>query len=241
MRQISVSTEVFSLIWSLRQPGEECEDQILRRALAGINPSSGTTSRTSQPAGILDRRSGVLFPEGFEVLRRIRGQEVRAVVNGGVWWIPSLGFTAPSLNALGRKLSPTNENAWQSWFYTDPEGRTVPVSNLRRKEPTKEHPEKQTRRRGKRMEQASESRWCDDVRDALTSLSGRAHLEDIYCEVEKIRRQEGRSIPPSLRAVVRKELEQRSSDSEAYLGGDDWFEMAGQKGEGIWRLRKYRS
>ena len=80
-------------------------------------------------------------------------------------------------------------------------------------------------------------RWCDDVREALRVLGGTARLDDIYVTVEKQRSQAGRSTPTSLPAVVRKELEQRSSDSEAFLGGDDWFKIAGEKGEGIWSLR----
>ena len=36
MRQISISTDVFSLIWSNRLPKEESEDQILLRILSKV-------------------------------------------------------------------------------------------------------------------------------------------------------------------------------------------------------------
>ena len=79
-------------------------------------------------------------------------------------------------------------------------------------------------------------RWCDDVRDALKALGGRAHLNEIYNKVREIRRNAGRSLPKSLEEVVRKELEIRSSDSEAFLF-EDWFSMPDGKGSGMWALR----
>lgn len=36
MRQVELSTEVFGLIWSRRQEGEETEDDILKRVLKGL-------------------------------------------------------------------------------------------------------------------------------------------------------------------------------------------------------------
>ena len=63
MRSITVTTDVFARIWSLRQPGEDTEDAILTRILGCIaNPTTASTA--SLPGtGILDSRSGVLFPE----------------------------------------------------------------------------------------------------------------------------------------------------------------------------------
>lgn len=40
MKQIFVSTEVFSMIWACREPGEEEEDAILRRVLGGKRQAS---------------------------------------------------------------------------------------------------------------------------------------------------------------------------------------------------------
>ena len=219
VRQISISTNVFAMIWSVRQSGEESEDQILRRILADFVSDPRANLKNEPTVGIMDRR-----------------KEVCAVVQGGEWWIKGTQTRAASLNGLSRALSRNNENAWQVWFYLDDHGKRVPVSSLR---PRK----KRSLSRGDRpmMEKSRPTlptvRWCDDVREALRVLGGTARLDDIYVTVEKQRSQAGRSTPTSLPAVVRKELEQRSSDSEAFLGGDDWFKIAGEKGEGIWSLR----
>jgi hypothetical protein len=61
--------------------------------------------------------------------------------------------------------------------------------------------------------------WRDDVRESLRRLGGRATLSRIYREVEAIRRAAGRSIPKSFDAVVRRTLEENSSDSDVYKGG----------------------
>ncbi|MAL43936.1 MAG: hypothetical protein CME98_07985 [Hyphomonas sp.] len=236
VRQILISTNVFAMIWSVRQSGEESEDQILRRILADFVSDPRANLKNEQTVGIMDRRNEVHFSEGFEVFRNMAGKEVCAVVQGGEWWIKGTQTRAASLNGLSRALSRNNENAWQVWFYLDDHGKRVPVSSLR---PRK----KRSLSRGDRpmMEKSRPTlptvRWCDDVREALRVLGGTARLDDIYVTVEKQRSQAGRSTPTSLPAVVRKELEQRSSDSEAFLGGDDWFKIAGEKGEGIWSLR----
>ncbi len=80
-------------------------------------------------------------------------------------------------------------------------------------------------------------RWCDDVRDALETLGGESSLGAIYKEVERIRRNAGRSVPPSIEATIRRTLEDFSSDSENFRG-EDWFEMPEGKGSGVWALRK---
>ena len=79
--------------------------------------------------------------------------------------------------------------------------------------------------------------WRDDVRDALRRLGGKARLQAIYREVEKARRQAGRSIPRMLDAVVRRTLEDNSSDSNNYRGGPDLFEMVEGRGAGMWAVR----
>lgn len=79
--------------------------------------------------------------------------------------------------------------------------------------------------------------WRDDVREGLHRIGGRATLFRIYKEVEAVRRASSRSIPRSLEAVVRKTLEENSSDSDAYKGGPDIFCMPQGKGAGVWALR----
>ena len=79
--------------------------------------------------------------------------------------------------------------------------------------------------------------WRNDVREALSRLEGRASLSRIYKEVEAIRRSATRSVPTAFEAVVRRTLEENSSDSDSYKGGPDLFRMAEGKGAGIWELR----
>ena len=80
-------------------------------------------------------------------------------------------------------------------------------------------------------------KWRDDVMQALTDLGGTATLDEIYRRVRSIRRAAGRSLPPSTDAVIRRELENNSSDSESFTRERDWFEMPKGKGAGIWSIR----
>ena len=79
--------------------------------------------------------------------------------------------------------------------------------------------------------------WIDDVALALHQIGGRGHLADIYASVRKLRSRGGRTLPPSTDAVIRKTLEENSSDSDAYRGGLDLFSLPEEKGRGIWALR----
>jgi hypothetical protein len=80
--------------------------------------------------------------------------------------------------------------------------------------------------------------WRDDVREGVRRLGGRAGLQNIYREVEAIRRAAGRSIPRTLEAVVRRTLEENCQDTESYKGNYDLFIMPDGKGAGVWALRK---
>ena len=76
-------------------------------------------------------------------------------------------------------------------------------------------------------------RWVDDVRSALETLGGHATLSRIYQEVEKRRKQGGRSLPPTLEATIRRTLEDHSSDSKNFRGVDLFRLVA----RGEWALR----
>jgi len=80
--------------------------------------------------------------------------------------------------------------------------------------------------------------WRDDVREALRRLGGRASLQDIYKEIEEIRRAAGRSIPRTLEAVVRRTLEENCQGTESYKGNHNLFDMPDGKGAGVWALRQ---
>ena len=59
-------------------------------------------------------------------------------------------------------------------------------------------------------------RWVDDIRTVLIAMGGRAYLDNIYRAVEERRRAGGRSVPRTLDAVVRRTLEDHSSNSATF-------------------------
>jgi len=87
-------------------------------------------------------------------------------------------------------------------------------------------------------ERYSDGTWRDDVFEALRQLGGRASLDQIYQEVERIRREMQRSVPRTLDAIVRRTLEENSSDSDSFKGGPDLFIMPVGRGAGVWALRQ---
>ena len=102
-------------------------------------------------------------------------------------------------------------------------------------EPTKAEPPKRSKvehnTKGKRV------LWRDDIVDALRRLGGEADLHEIYRKVTDIRQKEGRSLPPSVDAVIRRELENNSSDSESFTGHRNLFRSVNGIGGGRWALR----
>lgn len=80
-------------------------------------------------------------------------------------------------------------------------------------------------------------RWRDDVKESLSSLGGSATLSEIYKEVRLRRTAAGRSLPTSLDAIIRRELENNSSDSESFTGKYDIFSSVDGIGAGVWSLR----
>jgi hypothetical protein len=250
MRSITISTNVFARIWSLRQAGEDTEDAILSRVLACPgSPDAETSSVASTGSGLLDARSDVLFPEGFEVFRVYLGAEYKARVLDGKWVLENDGRIFQSLNELSRAIGAKTENAWLNWFYLDDRGVRLPASKLRnpnviatrsrQKETAIENPvvQKIPPVEGQYSAAVGDGTWRDDVRASLQRLGGRSSLFRIYKEVEAVRTAAGRSVPPSLEATVRRTLEDHSSDSENYRGGPDLFCVPEGKGAGVWGLR----
>lgn len=85
---------------------------------------------------------------------------------------------------------------------------------------------------------STERTWREDVHEALYRLGGSATLTKIYEEVESLRQAAGRSIPVTFTSIIRKTLEENSTDSDAHLGGPDLFCMPEGKGLGVWALRE---
>lgn len=250
MRSIVISTDLFARIWSLRQAGEDTEDAILMRILGCSATNHGDVPSTSSVgAGLLDSRSGVLFPEGFEIFRTYLGVNHRAWITNGKWVLESDGRAFQSLNELSRAIGAKTENAWLNWVYLDGSGVRHSVSKLRdpsiiasrsrqKKKPTQadSFSEDISEASSKYHAVLGGGTWRDDVRTALQRLGGRASLSRIYKEVERIRSAAKRTIPPTLEATVRRTLEDHSSDSENYRG-QDIFCMPEGKGAGVWGLR----
>lgn len=79
--------------------------------------------------------------------------------------------------------------------------------------------------------------WRDDVVEGLTSLGGIAHLDYIYEAVSRVRLKAHLPLPPSWQAIIRRELEYNSTDSESYQGRHDLFYSVNGLGSGVWGLR----
>ena len=78
--------------------------------------------------------------------------------------------------------------------------------------------------------------WNDDVLAAMRQLNGPAHHSTIYAEVRKIRKNNGESMPSSTNAIIRRVLEEHSSDSESFKY-DDLYKMSYGKGRGYWEIK----
>jgi hypothetical protein len=182
-----------------------------------------------------------VFREGFPIFRTYLGQTFRAHASAGAWVLEPDGQRFSSLNELSKAIGAKTENAWVNWFFVDDAGTRRPVGDLR--DPSTVA----SRSKGNLSfdnlhvgtfipESREDATWRDDVRDALTSLGGRASLQSIYRAVRDIRRSAGRSLPQSLEATVRRTLEDHSSDSANFRGAD-LFHMPEGKGAGVWSLR----
>lgn len=86
---------------------------------------------------------------------------------------------------------------------------------------------------GKEEMNMGKIRWVDDIQAVLRELGGRASLQRIYREVSSRRSSAGRSVPRTIEAVIRRTLEDHSSDS-ANFRGKDIFALVGR---GEWALR----
>ncbi len=79
--------------------------------------------------------------------------------------------------------------------------------------------------------------WLSDVIKTLENLGGEAHYKEIYKEAENIRRARSASWPPSAKEIIRRTLEEQSSDTDSFKGKDLFFSTQGI-GNGVWGLRE---
>lgn len=133
MRTIGVSTAVYAAIWAARQTGEESEDDVLRRLLNASAPTEDSRSAPSAEGGVRDSRTGVVFPEGFRVHRRYKGERYAAIATGGHWRREDTGQSYPSLNQLNGSIVAGTENVWNgNWKFDGPDGKSQSIAKLRR-------------------------------------------------------------------------------------------------------------
>ncbi|MDM1061327.1 HNH endonuclease [Empedobacter falsenii] len=77
--------------------------------------------------------------------------------------------------------------------------------------------------------------WIEDLSNALTNLGGYAHYTDIYSEITKLKT----NLSNNYKAVIRRTIQQNSSDSQSWNGKNDLFYSVEGIGKGIWGLRNY--
>jgi hypothetical protein len=134
MRSISVSTDVFAKIWSIREPAEHTEDAVLRRVLGCGSTVDSTTkpaNGANEDGGFYAKRYDVRFADGFEIFRTFKGSDYRAKATHGAWLLLSSGERYQSLSDLSRAVGAKIENVWMNWFYSDNAGQRRPIADKR--------------------------------------------------------------------------------------------------------------
>ncbi|MEZ7188539.1 hypothetical protein NO991_11840 [Pseudoalteromonas sp. DY56-GL22] len=75
--------------------------------------------------------------------------------------------------------------------------------------------------------------WEQDIITALENLGGVASYDDIHDEIERIIT----DLPETLKAVIRRRIQDLSSDSNGFKQGKDLFYSVNGLGAGVWGLR----
>lgn len=79
------------------------------------------------------------------------------------------------------------------------------------------------------------STWDEDIIKAFENLGGSASYDSLYAEIERIRT----GFPSTWKSVVRRRIQDLSSDSAGFKGGRDLFFSVEGLGAGVWGLRSY--
>jgi len=77
--------------------------------------------------------------------------------------------------------------------------------------------------------------WTDDIKAAFINLNGIGKNQEIYDEIKKIRP----NLSGDWQAVVRRTIQQNSSDTQSWLRTNDFFYSVNGIGQGIWGLRDF--
>ena len=79
------------------------------------------------------------------------------------------------------------------------------------------------------------SSWKETIVEALTELGGLSHYSDLYKNIKEKKK----DLPKSWQAIIRRTIENHSSDSEAYSGKENIFYSVDGIGSGVWGLRNF--
>lgn len=75
--------------------------------------------------------------------------------------------------------------------------------------------------------------WVEDIVAAFTALGGTGSYDDIYREVARVRP----DLPPTWQAIIRRQIQDLSSDSVGFKRREDLFFSVEGLGRGVWGLR----
>tara|TARA_Y100001935_G_scaffold91072_1_gene75582 strand:+ start:1774 stop:3048 length:1275 start_codon:yes stop_codon:yes gene_type:complete len=79
--------------------------------------------------------------------------------------------------------------------------------------------------------------WLDSVIEAMQNLGRESHLDDITDQVKEIRTRNGLSWPENHKSVIRRTLQQNSSDTESWNPSRPDIFVNRNIGEGVWAMR----
>lgn len=79
--------------------------------------------------------------------------------------------------------------------------------------------------------------WAEDVVAGFHRLGGSGHLSAIYEAVLAVRKENGHRVPSSSEAIIRRVIEEHSSETESFKQGKDIFTAPNGLGAGYWALR----
>lgn len=77
--------------------------------------------------------------------------------------------------------------------------------------------------------------WQEDIVSALTNLGGTGTYPEIYDQVKGIRA----DLPPSWKDIIRRQIQDHSSDSAGFKTSADLFFSVKGLGRGVWGLRQF--
>ncbi|MDO4197081.1 MAG: hypothetical protein Q4D33_13155, partial [Prevotellaceae bacterium] len=89
--------------------------------------------------------------------------------------------------------------------------------------------------------QKSKVTYLSEITEALKSLGGRGHLNDIYRVMKERGKLQSILTNPAWERQVSHELQVHSTDTQSYVeGNDDLFYSVEGIGSGVWGLRNYQ-